>query len=148
MEAELAAAIAEIGFITRLRLVARVDGPGKPKTDGRLSTHVLDTVSGRPAACVKIALYEIGASATGLIAETVTNADGRTDAPLISGGPLRIGTYRLDFHVGEHFAAQGIGADPPFLDVVPIRFSVAEPESHYHVPLLVSPWAYSTYRGS
>lgn len=144
---ELAAALAEIGFITRLRLVAKIDGPGKPKTEGRISTHVLDTVCGRPAAGVKVALYEIGASATGLITETVTNADGRTDAPLVSGGPLRIGTYRLDFHVADHFAAHG-AADPPFLDIVPIRFSVAEPEGHYHVPLLVTPWSYSTYRGS
>jgi 2-oxo-4-hydroxy-4-carboxy-5-ureidoimidazoline decarboxylase len=146
-KAELAAALAEIGFITRLRLVAKVDGPGKPKTEGRISTHVLDTVAGKPAAGVKIALYEVGASATGLLAETVTNADGRTDAPLVSGGPLRIGTYRLDFHVGDHFAAAG-AADPPFLDIVPIRFSVAEPEGHYHVPLLVTPWSYATYRGS
>jgi 2-oxo-4-hydroxy-4-carboxy-5-ureidoimidazoline decarboxylase len=146
-EAELAAALAEIGYITRLRLNAKVEGPGKPKTDGRISTHVLDTVSGKPAASVGVKLYEVGQSATGLIAETATNADGRTDAPLVSGGPLRIGTYRLDFHVGEHFAASG-AADPPFLDIVPIRFSVAEPEGHYHVPLLVTPWSYSTYRGS
>ncbi len=144
---ERAAAIAEIGYITRLRLVAKVDGPGKPKTEGRISTHVLDTVAGKPAAGVKIALYEVGLSATGLIAETMTNADGRTDAPLVSGGPLRIGTYRLDFHVGDHFAARG-APDPPFLDIVPIRFSVAEPEGHYHVPLLVTPWSYATYRGS
>ncbi len=145
--AELAAALDEIGFITRLRLAAKVDGPGKPKTEGRISTHVLDTVRGKPAAGVTIALYEIGASATALLVETVTNADGRTDAPLVSGAPLRIGTYRLDFHVGGHFASEH-AADPPFLDIVPIRFSVAEPEGHYHVPLLISPWAYSTYRGS
>jgi len=147
VEAELKAAIDEIGFITRLRLVAKVDGPGKPKTEGRISTHILDTVAGKPAAGVKIALYEIGASASALLTETMTNADGRTDAPLVSGGPLRMGTYRLDFHIRDHFAAQGI-ADPPFLDIVPIRFSVAEPEGHYHVPLLVTPWSYSTYRGS
>jgi 2-oxo-4-hydroxy-4-carboxy-5-ureidoimidazoline decarboxylase len=147
-ETELAAALDEIGFITRLRLVGKVDGPGKPKTDGRLSTHVLDTMRGLPAAGVKVELYEVDASATGLIAHATTNADGRTDAPLIAGVPLRIGTYRLDFHIGEYFARGGGGADPPFLDVVPVRFSIAEPEGHYHVPLLASPWSYTTYRGS
>ena len=145
--AERARALDEIGFITRLRLVALVDGPGKPQTEGRLSTHVLDTVTGRPAAGVKIALHEIGASAHGLLVERVTNADGRTDTPLIAGEPLRIGTYELSFHVGDYFrrAATSI---PPYLDVVPIRFAIAEPEGHYHVPLLVTPWSYTTYRGS
>lgn len=146
---ERAAALQEIGFITRLRLAAKAEGSGMPKTDGQLSTHVLDNVSGKPAAGVRIALYEVGASARGLLTQTVTNADGRTDTPLISGGPLRIGTYELQFHVGDYFAAQKITAsDPAFLDVVPIRFSIAEPEGHYHVPLLVTPWSYSTYRGS
>ena len=149
LEAERAAALEEIGHITRLRLVEAVDGPGKPKTDGRLSTHVLDTVSGRPAAGVKIVLEELGASAEGLLKETVTNADGRTDAPLLGGGPLRIGSYEIAFHIGAYFAAQAVTTSrPPFLDVVPIRFAIAEPEAHYHVPLLASPWAYSTYRGS
>src|SRR5205814_4062657 len=132
---------------TRLRLVEAVDGPGKPVTTGRLSTHVLDTVSGRPAPGVKIVLHEIGASARGLLKETITNADGRTDAPLIGGEPLRIGTYELSFHVGDYFRHAG-AADPPYLDVVPIRFSIAEPEAHYHVPLLATPWSYTTYRGS
>jgi 2-oxo-4-hydroxy-4-carboxy-5-ureidoimidazoline decarboxylase len=146
---ERAAALAEIGLIARLRLVDAVDGPGKPKTDGRLSTHVLDTAAGRPAAGLRIELTEIGASAEALLAEAVTNADGRTDAPLLAGAPLRIGRYRLDFHVGAYFAARQVAAaDPPFLDIVPIRFAIAEPEGHYHVPLLVSPWSYSTYRGS
>lgn len=148
-EAERAAALAEIGHITRLRLVEAVDGPGRPKTDGRLSTHVLDTAAGRPAAGVRIVLMEIGASAHGILAETVTNADGRTDAPLLSGGPLRIGSYEIAFHVGDYFAGPGAGIGrPPFLDVVPVRFAIAEPEAHYHVPLLVSPWSYATYRGS
>ena len=146
---ERAAALQEIGFITRLRLAAKAEGSGMPKTDGRLSTHVLDNVTGKPAAGVRIALYEMGASARGLLTQTVTNADGRTDAPLLSGGPLRIGTYELQFHVGDYFAShQNAVADPAFLDVVPIRFSIAEPEGHYHVPLLVTPWSYSTYRGS
>jgi 2-oxo-4-hydroxy-4-carboxy-5-ureidoimidazoline decarboxylase len=138
-------AINEIGLITRLRLVAAVDGPGRPRTDGRLSTHVLDNVRGGPAAGIRVALYEVGASARALIVTVLTNADGRTDAPLLGGGPLRMGTYELQFTLGDYFA--GV-ADPPFLDVIPIRFSIAEPEGHYHVPLLVTPWSYSTYRGS
>ena len=139
--AERAQALTQIGLITRLRLVALVDGPGVPVTTGRLSTHVLDVTTGRPAPGIKVTLHEIGASARGLIAQAVTNSDGRTDKPLISGEPLRIGTYELTFHVGEHF---GTG----FLDAVPIRFGIAEPEGHYHVPLLVTPWSYTTYRGS
>ena len=131
----------------RLRLVARVDGPGKPNTEGELSTHVLDTVRGPPAAGMRIDLFEVGASARNALTSTITNADGRTDAPLISGGPLRIGTYELQFHVGAYFAAGGTVAHPPYLDIVPIRFSVAEPESRYHVPLIVTPWSYTTYRG-
>jgi 2-oxo-4-hydroxy-4-carboxy-5-ureidoimidazoline decarboxylase len=146
---ERAAALREIGLITRLRLVARVEGPGVPRTEGRLSTHVLDNVLGEPAAGVKIALFEIGKTATGLLAETTTNKDGRTDSPLLSAAPLRIGTYELRFQIGPYFAARGIAtADPPFLGEVPLRFSIAEPEGHYHVPLLISPWSYSTYRGS
>jgi 2-oxo-4-hydroxy-4-carboxy-5-ureidoimidazoline decarboxylase len=147
IDAERGAALREIGLITRLRLVGIVDGPGMPATTGRLSTHVLDTVTGRPAAGVKITLHEIGGSARGLLKETVTNADGRTDAPLIAGEPLRIGTYELSFHVGDYFRQQD-GNGPPFFDSVPIRFGIAEPEGHYHVPLLVTPWSYTTYRGS
>jgi 2-oxo-4-hydroxy-4-carboxy-5-ureidoimidazoline decarboxylase len=146
-EAELQTALSEIGLITRLRLVAAVEGPGKPVTEGWLSTHVLDTMNGKPAADIKIELYEVGASARALMVATITNADGRTDKHLISGEPLRIGTYELQFHVGQHFARLAT-ADPPYLDIVPIRFAIAEPESHYHVPLLVTPWSYSTYRGS
>ncbi len=146
---ELAAALAEIGHITRLRLAAKVAGPGAPKTTGRLSTHVLDTVSGRPGVGVKLVLSEIGASARGVLVTAVTNADGRTDQPLIGGEPLRCGTYEIAFHIGDYFRAQGsVLPEPAFLDIVPLRFSIAEPEGHYHVPLLASPWSYSTYRGS
>ncbi len=141
-DAECEAALHEIGLITRLRLVALVDGPGAPVTTGRLSTHVLDTDKGRPVSGVRIALHEIGGSARALLKEAVTNADGRTNAPLIAGEPLRIGTYELTFHMGDYFGRAG------FLDVVPIHFSIAEPEGHYHVPLLVTPWSYTTYRGS
>jgi 2-oxo-4-hydroxy-4-carboxy-5-ureidoimidazoline decarboxylase len=148
-DTERATALREIGHIARLRLIEAVEGSGKPKTDGRLSTHVLDTVSGTPAAGVRLVLTERGASAVGLLKETITNADGRTDEPLLSGAPLRIGAYEIAFHIGAYFAAKGIvAATPPFLDVVPVRFAIAEPEGHYHVPLLASPWGYSTYRGS
>ncbi|GAB4067897.1 2-oxo-4-hydroxy-4-carboxy-5-ureidoimidazoline decarboxylase [Ancylobacter sonchi] len=146
---EVAAALAEIGHITRLRLVERIEGPGAPPTTGRLSTHVLDTHKGGPAAGVKVELYEIGASARARLAERVTNTDGRTDVPLLAGAPLRIGTYELVFHVGPYYAARDLALpERPFLDRVPIRFSIGEPEGHYHVPLVMTPWSYSTYRGS
>lgn len=146
---EIEQALAEIGNIARLRIVDRVEGPGAPRVNGRLSTHVLDTVTGKPAPGIKLVLYEIGASATAVLRETVTNSDGRTDEPLMSNAPLRIGRYRLDFHVGSYFAASNFSvSDPPYLDVIPICFAIAEAEGHYHVPLLVSPWSYSTYRGS
>ena len=146
-ETEFQTALDEIGLITRLRLVATVEGAGKPTTEGHLSTHVLDTMDGKPASGVRLELYEIGASARGMIAQATTNADGRTDRPLLSGAPLRIGTYELQFFVGPYFARLA-AADPPYLDIVPVRFSIAEPEGHYHVALLVTPWSYSTYRGS
>ncbi len=147
--AERNAALEEISLITRLRLVAKVDGPGKPRTEGRLSTHVLDNVAGKPAQGVAISLYEVGESARSLLAEAVTNADGRTDAALVGGGPLRIGTYELQFQVADYFRRNGTAqSDPAFLDRVPIQFSIADPEGHYHVPLLVTPWSYGTYRGS
>ena len=150
--AERAEALAQIGLITRLRLNALVDGPGKPRTEGRLSTHVLDTMAGHPAAGVRLTLHEIGMSARGLLAEAVTDADGRTGAPLIEGQPLRIGTYEIAFHVGDYYrgGSPGVAKDQAtlFLDVVPVRFAIAEPEGHYHVPLLMTPWSYTTYRGS
>ena len=115
-----------------------------------LTTHVLDTTRGRPAAGIAIELHAIGPDgARILIARATTNADGRTDVPLIPPAEARVGQFELSFHVGPYFRANGaIVADPPFLDVVPIRFSVADPKAHYHVPLVVTPWSYSTYRGS
>ena len=146
-DAELAAALIEISLIARLRLAEMLEGARMPKLDGRLTTHVLDTHSGLPAAGVVVELFELGASTP--LVKTKTNADGRTDAPLLSGGPLRIGRYELRFHVGDYFAERNLGlSQPAFLDVVPVRFSIAEAEGHYHVPLLVSPWSYATYRGS
>lgn len=146
---EFAAALQEVFFITRLRIAAKVTGEGMPAVNGRLSTHVLDTHAGRPAVGVPIELYEFAGEKAHHIQSAITNADGRTDQPLIGGRPLPIGRYELRFAVGSHFRSRGVdGGDPPFLDVVPLRFSIAEPEGHYHVPLLCTPWSYSTYRGS
>jgi 5-hydroxyisourate hydrolase len=116
---------------------------------GRLSTHVLDTVHGGPAQGVSIELYAVEGEARRLVASTATNADGRTDSPLMAGDAFRPGTYELLFHIGAYFRRKGAALpDPAFLDVVPIRFGIAEPDGHYHVPLLASPWSYSTYRVS
>jgi 2-oxo-4-hydroxy-4-carboxy-5-ureidoimidazoline decarboxylase len=146
---EFAQAMQEVFYITRLRLAAKVTGEGMPQVNGRLSTHVLDTHSGRPAVGLAIELCEFAGGQAHRIAKTITNADGRTDRPLIGDRPLPIGRYELRFAVGDHFRRRGVEAgDPPFLDIVPLRFSIAEPEGHYHVPLLCSPWSYSTYRGS
>ena len=146
---ELAAALREVFYITRLRIAARVTGEGKPRVDGRLSTHVLDTHAGRPAVGVAVELYELAGERAHRIASATTNADGRTDSPLIAGRPLLIGRYELRFAIGNHYRSRGIDSgDPPYLDIVPLRFSIAEPEGHYHVPLLCTPWSYSTYRGS
>ncbi len=113
---------------------------------GRLTTHVLDTASGQPAAGVRVVLRRVGAAE--VLADAKTNADGRLDRPLLEGADFKIGRYQLEFHVGNYFRARGVAlAEPPFLDVVPLQFSVAE-DAHYHVPLLVSPYGYSTYRGS
>jgi 5-hydroxyisourate hydrolase len=121
---------------------------GKPMAG--LSTHVLDNVRGGPAEGVTIELFAIGEDGARLpISHAVTNADGRTDAPLIGAAQARVGTFELVFHVGDYFRRSGAKtAEPPFLDVIPIRFSIADPKAHYHVPLLASPWSYSTYRGS
>jgi 2-oxo-4-hydroxy-4-carboxy-5-ureidoimidazoline decarboxylase len=149
VEAELATALQEIGHITRLRLVDRVEGAGAPVVSGRLSTHVLDTYHGRPAEGIAVELFEVGRSARALLARVTTNRDGRPDRPLISDGPLRAGTYELLFHVGDYFKGCGVSRDPrPFLDRVPGRFGISEPEGHYHVPLVTTPWSYSVYRGS
>ncbi|KAB0266952.1 hydroxyisourate hydrolase [Microvirga brassicacearum] len=115
---------------------------------GRLSTHVLDTVMGRPASGVEIELFAVEGATRRSVARARTNADGRTDAPLLSGDTFQVGTYELVFHIGPYFRSTETAAEPSFLDFVPIRFSIAEPDGHYHVPLLVTPWSYSTYRGS
>ncbi|HVY14590.1 MAG TPA: 2-oxo-4-hydroxy-4-carboxy-5-ureidoimidazoline decarboxylase [Rhodopila sp.] len=141
---EIAAALREIGFITRLRLVDRVSGPGKPRVAGHLSTHVLDTARGKAAEGIRIELFREGV----LIKDGITNQDGRTDEPLLHGEPLRMGRYELRFHVEDYYAGWPNVTDPPWYDVIPVRFGVAEPEGHYHIPLLLNAWTYSTYRGS
>ena len=114
---------------------------------GRLTTHILDTAQGCPAGNVGIRLFFVDDERT-LVTSTTSNADGRTDQPLIEGDAMHGGRYELEFDVGAYFAAQGIKTGKPaFLDTVVIRFSISASE-HYHVPLLVSPWSYSTYRGS
>ena len=115
---------------------------------GKLTTHVLDTAHGSPAAGMALRLYRIGATREKLFSGQ-TNHDGRCDAPLLDGAAMQGGTYELEFEAGGYFSALGIDLpDPAFLDVVIIRFGIADSASHYHVPLLVSPYAYSTYRGS
>ena len=148
-EAELAAAMHEVFLITRLRLAALVQGPGMPVVAGGLSTHVLDTAQGRPGAGIAVSIVELGDSGDVLRGAGTTTADGRVAKLLDDGGPLRIGTYELRFAIGDYFRTTGLVlADPAYLGVVPVRIAIAEPEAHYHVPLLVSPYAYSTYRGS
>lgn len=145
---ELATALEEIGRITRLRLAARIEGHGLAHIAGRLTTHVLDTASGRPAQDVRIQLFEVGGGER-LLADARTGRSGRTEPPLMDGSPLPMGQYELRFHLGDYFRAHGLTTDePPFLDVVRVAFGIAEPESHYHVPLTATPWSYSTYRGS
>jgi 5-hydroxyisourate hydrolase len=116
---------------------------------GHLSTHVLDTVRGKPAAGVAIRLYACQGKERRLVKSITTNADGRTDAPLLSGNDFAVGIYELVFGAGDYHRAQGHQLpSPPFLDEVVIRFGVADSSVNYHVPLLLSPYSYSTYRGS
>lgn len=125
--------------------------PAVAVSRARLTSHVLDTAQGRPAANLRIELWWLGASGDErtLIKTVTTNSDGRTDEPLLAGEQLLTGVYELVFAVGDYFVSQGLVAGSTlFLDNVPIRFGIADAQAHYHVPLLVSPWAYSTYRGS
>ena len=115
---------------------------------GRLTTHVLDTAAGKPAAGLKIELFGLG-DAPHLLRTIRTNADGRADGPILADGDFTSGIYELRFHAGDYLRASGVTlADPAFLDVIPIRFGIADASAHYHVPLLLSPYGYSTYRGS
>lgn len=116
---------------------------------GYLTTHVLDTARGCPAAGMTIELFRLAGESREMMASAVTNDDGRTDAPILAEGDFRTGTYELVFHAGGYLRSQaGMADDAMFLDVVPIRFTMNEADSHYHVPLLLSPFGYATYRGS
>jgi 5-hydroxyisourate hydrolase len=116
----------------------------------RLSTHVLDTAAGIPAAGLDLSLLRLDESGgAALVSRHATNRDGRTDAPLLAGDTIETGRFRLRFEVGEYFRARGAELpDPPFLDVINLDFGIADARGDYHVPLLVSPWSYATYRGS
>lgn len=116
---------------------------------GRLTTHVLDTAHGKPGRDVAVQLYKIVDNLRVMVSEKRTNADGRCDAPLLEDSTFQTGVYELDFHVGAYFRTLGLAPiQPAFLDVVTLRFGVADATQHYHVPLVVTPWSYSTYRGS
>jgi 2-oxo-4-hydroxy-4-carboxy-5-ureidoimidazoline decarboxylase len=147
---EIDNALTEIFRIAALRLDQKVSAAEGLDLGGHLSTHVLDVHAGAPAAGVPVELWELSKHGEGrLILRTVTNKDGRTGKPLIGGRPVPIGAYELRFSVAGYYSGRGVAlAEPPFLDVVPIRFSVSDPEGHYHVPLVVSPWSFATYRGS
>jgi 5-hydroxyisourate hydrolase len=115
----------------------------------RLTTHVLDISAGIPAAGMRIEVHTTMGSGVRVLADVRTNSDGRCARPLLDGADFRVGRYSLVFHVSEYFANRGVElSDPPFLDRVVIEFGIADAAAHYHVPLLVSPWSYSTYRGS
>ena len=114
---------------------------------GRLTTHVLDTAHGCPAAGLWVELSRIEDGGHVAVLGAVTNADGRCDAPLLADDAMQVGTYELLFHVGNYFRGRGM-TEPAFLDAVPVRFAIADPAAHYHVPLLVSPYGYTSYRGS
>ena len=115
---------------------------------GALTTHVLDTTQGKPGAGIRIELYAMHSENRRLVRSVLTNHDGRCDEPLLDGDAFQLGVWELVFHIGAYFAQQGISLpETPFLDQVPVRFGITE-DAHYHVPLLVSPWGYTTYRGS
>lgn len=116
---------------------------------GKLTTHVLDTRSGKPAAGMRIELFVIDGDARVPITAITTNVDGRAGGPMLDGDDLHQGVYELEFHAGDYYRGEGVDLeDPAFLERVSIRFGVSDPASHYHVPLLLTPWSYSTYRGS
>jgi 2-oxo-4-hydroxy-4-carboxy-5-ureidoimidazoline decarboxylase len=147
---ETRTSIEEVCRIAALRLDQLVVASDHLAVHGRLSTHVLDNNCGKPAAGIEVELVErsmLGLSR--VVTRAVTNADGRTDEPLIGGRPLPIGRYELNFSVGKYFRERQVPlSDPPFLDDIALKFAVSDPEGHLHVPLLVTPWSYATYRGS
>ena len=144
------AMLAQVRALPEHDLAARISDHVLTGLTGALSTHVLDTSRGCAAASVRLTLHELGGEQTQdrLLVEAVTDNRGRTAKPLLSGAPLRIGAYQLRFHMGDYFRATGAAlGEWAFLEVVPVSFNVADPEGDYHVPLTVTPWSYSTYRG-
>ena len=136
-------------FVIASLAIGMLVAPADAAEDGRLTTHVLDTANGAPAAGMEIDFSVREGEQYRLIKTIHTNADGRADEPLLKGEDMVVGHYRLVFHVGEYYTKSGAKlADPPFLDQVPLDFAIADSAAHYHVPLLVSPWSYTTYRGS
>ncbi len=116
---------------------------------GKLTTHILDTAHGCPGAGVAINLYRLDKNVRELLAQHISNEDGRCDAPLLVGDAMRTGVYELEFAIGDYFVARGLDLPrPAFVDVVVLRFGISDANAHYHVPLLVSPYSYSSYRGS
>ena len=121
----------------------------RPEAMGRLTTHVLDAAHGCPGSELKIELYRVEGAQLELLTSVLTNSDGRCDAPVLQGDDYRTGVYQLHFHAGDYDRARGVALpDPAFLDVVVLRFGIDANQEHYHVPLLISPYSYSTYRGS
>lgn len=142
---ELQRALTEVGKIAWMRLLTLV----QPAPTGKLTTHVLDTAAGCPAAGLPVSLWRLDGEAREKVGDFVTNDDGRLDAPALSGEAFAAGTYEWVFECGVYFTRSGkVTSGPPFLDRVPLRFGISNPEAHYHVPLLLSPWSFSTYRGS
>ncbi|WP_377290230.1 hydroxyisourate hydrolase [Rhizobium sp. SG2393] len=122
---------------------------GSTEKVGRLTTHVLDAAAGTPARGLVIDLYRIEGEARICVKRVVTNDDGRVDGPVLTGAELTVGVYELVFHAGDYLRAAGVALpEPAFLDIIPLRFGIADAGAHYHVPLLLSPYSYSTYRGS
>jgi 2-oxo-4-hydroxy-4-carboxy-5-ureidoimidazoline decarboxylase len=147
---EIQTTIGEICRIAALRVDLLVKSDDRLQVHGHLSTHVLDTHGGTPAAGMKFELIELSALGENrIVTRGITNSDGRSDQPLIHGRPVPIGNYELSFATADYFAARGVPmSDPPFLDRITLRFSTSDPEGRLHVPLLVTPWSYATYRGS
>ena len=138
-----------LSAVLLLGTAATFAGPAIAADGGFLTTHVLDTYSGLPAAGVTIDFFKKDGDSYKLVATTTTNADGRTDKPVMPKDVFATGSYQLVFHVAEYYKKLGVKLpDPNFLDNVPIQFSLADGKAHYHVPLLMTPWSYSTYRGS
>jgi 2-oxo-4-hydroxy-4-carboxy-5-ureidoimidazoline decarboxylase len=142
-DVELAAAIQEEFLITRLRIGEQVTGAGMPKIHGDLTAHVLNAMVGKPANGVAVALYEIFGEQSHKVTETVTNADGRAD--VLKGQPVPIGRYELRFAIGDYFRKNTAPAVEPFFDVAPMRLFISKPEESYHVPMIATPFNYSTH---